>query len=252
MSIYLWWWSWEKLSRLYKGSDLLVGWECDRIPWEDVLFRYKLLSDTNDSSWKNNHWLLTGSWVYENNWITLTKWNYITCYNPWKLNTCTLSIYMKVNNFVAWNTSSSPRWYYYYFWWRYEWYDNWCWPCIQINFTWSNLTTFSSNWAFRWISKPPSAIEYPITEQQIKSSRTNVILTYNNWTTKLYINWSKINQSSWSWWNYWWNYPIYINNFYNWRWNDASFADAILSNKEWSDDEVAYYISKTKWFYWIS
>lgn len=208
-------------------------------PWSDVFFWLPLKEDVKDYSGNNRHGTLTWSWTYEHNGLTLPKWNYITCVNPWNQSKFTMSMYLKINNAIAW----WPFWRYYYnvYGWWYEWSD-------------------ANSWSVIWYSFPNNSHSLPLRLQWASvwwgwnlykdfnswlDSWYNIIYTWDNGTVKLYINWELVWTKTWC--TRWvvTNQSLFVNNFANWWGNDVSVWDIIFATDVRDQAYITNYVRST-------
>lgn len=182
MPIMLWGWNSEKLSRLYKGDELLVWWECITPP-NDIIFYYPLKWDIKDYSW---------------NWYDLTKRNWNLSYNDntyitvsWSIELINSSSALAVNmNNDSYTFACTLRNFPTDYWNR--WYQPSAWLCLEyftgtpqwVKWIWTIANWWNNSWSssdrsHRWEV-------YPECRWWWNSNFTWVFVTWNQWKKLIY------------------------------------------------------------------
>lgn len=206
------------------------GWQ----PWANTVAYYKLETDLKDYSWHNHH--------LNNSWITFTTLNGVPCaywngssYAYWSDNifwswniTFTASIRVKRYQ-TSWSSPNCLR----RFWQPNSNQSAWMW----IHAAWASWVPAWTLMIWRWSNDTS-------TGQQIQNTEwTNVITAYNWSTIRVFINWNKIYEGSYS-----YNISQKPNRIFT-NWNDVDklywyLRENIFENVAWTDQQAKDYFKK--------
>lgn len=229
------------LNMVYYAAEWGGGWQ----PWADTLLYY----DFEHTSWTTETDVVGNyNWTYNSTptiWTLSsgkkyfdTEWNKY-CYtnsviSNLNYNNCTVNVWLYIQNFNSKSRFGQTRWNT----------PNGQWTIfLEDNSSWFQCCLWpTSNWIW-WLSKT------------YLTGWTNLVLT-NDWTTfKVYSNGTQIgtkSSASWSWSR---KLYIWVATAYWWElaaiW-DTRFGSMIIENKVWTQQDITDYFNSTKSNYWIS
>lgn len=227
-----------------------------RKPTANTLAYYKLESNINDYSWNWRNWTIRNwSLSYWTSWWSksVANFNWNTVFSipniAWTYSTYTFNVRCKPTSTTQWQEIFDNV--------RTENTNN---AYLNFNWTWKELawyTWFAYQYRPNWWSNSYQNI-YETIDRNI-NTRYNVCVIANTSWMKLYVNGTKVaqtssnwtiilnNYSSWVWWAWiWWRLST-LQNFFRWY-----LSEFIFENVNWSESDLVKYVNKTKSKYWIS